>query len=42
MRIESFARALIVGLAAFASAAAFTAYFKPDILVELANLILCG
>jgi hypothetical protein len=35
-------RALIVGLVAFASAAAFSAYLKPGMLVEFANLILCG
>jgi hypothetical protein len=30
-----------VGVFAFVSAAAFTAYLKPGMLIEFANLILC-
>lgn len=30
-----------IALLAFASAAAFTAYLKPAMLVEFANLVLC-
>lgn len=30
-----------VGLLAFASAAAFSAYLKPGMLIEFANLVLC-
>jgi hypothetical protein len=34
-------KALLVGLFAFVTAAAFSAYLKPGMLVEFANLILC-
>lgn len=34
-------KALGVGLFAFVSAAAFSAYLKPGMLIEFANLILC-
>ena len=34
-------KALLVGAFAFATAAAFSAYLKPGMLVEFANLILC-
>ena len=34
-------KALVVGLAAFATAAAFSAYLKPGMLIEFANLVLC-
>jgi hypothetical protein len=33
--------ATIVAVVAFASAAAFTAYLKPAMLIEFANLVLC-
>jgi hypothetical protein len=32
----------LVGLFAFVSAAAFTAYLKPGMLIEFANLVLCS
>jgi len=32
----------IVAVASFASAAAFSAYLKPGMLIEFANLILCS
>lgn len=35
-------RALGVGLLAFVTAAAFSAYLKPGMLIEFANLILCS
>ena len=35
-------KAAIVGLAAFVTAAAFSAYLKPGMLIEFANLILCS
>ncbi len=34
--------ALAVGLFAFLTAAAFSAYLKPGMLVEFANLVLCS
>jgi len=34
--------ALLVAVFAFATAAAFAAYLKPGMLVEFANLVLCG
>ena len=34
--------ALPVGLFAFLTAAAFSAYLKPGMLVEFANLVLCS
>ena len=33
---------LLVGLASFVTAAAFSAYLKPGMLIEFANLVLCG
>jgi hypothetical protein len=35
-------RAVIVGTLSFMAAAAFTAYLKPGMLIEFANLVLCG
>jgi hypothetical protein len=35
-------RVLLVGAISFAVAAAFSAYLKPGMLVEFANLVLCG
>jgi hypothetical protein len=35
-------KSLAVGLVAFAAAAAFSAYLKPGMLVEFANLVLCS
>ncbi len=35
-------RALAVALFAFATAAAFSAYLKPGMLIEFANLVLCS
>ena len=34
-------KALGVGLLAFVTAAAFSAYLKPGMLIEFANLVLC-
>jgi hypothetical protein len=34
-------KALVVALFAFVTAAAFTAYLQPAMLVEFANLVLC-
>jgi hypothetical protein len=39
---QFWARAVIVAVAAFATAAAFSAYLKPGMLVEFANFILCS
>ena len=36
-----FWKTMAVGVLAFASAAAFTAYFRPGMLIEFANLVLC-
>jgi hypothetical protein len=35
-------KSLVVAAIAFATAAAFSAYLKPGMLVEFANLILCS
>jgi hypothetical protein len=35
-------KSLAVALVAFAAAAAFSAYLKPGMLVEFANLVLCS
>lgn len=35
-------KALLVMTVAFAAGAAFSAYLKPGMLIEFANLILCG
>ncbi len=35
-------KVLVVAMISFASAAAFSAYLKPGMLVEFANLLLCG
>ncbi len=35
-------QALLVALLAFVAAAAFSAYLKPGMLIEFANLVLCG
>lgn len=34
-------KAVVVGLLAFVTAAAFSAYLKPGMLIEFANLVLC-
>jgi nitrous oxidase accessory protein NosD len=34
-------KAAMVGLLAFVSAAAFSAYLQPGMLIEFANLVLC-
>jgi multisubunit Na+/H+ antiporter MnhF subunit len=36
------AKAMLVALLAFVTAAAFSAYLKPGMLIEFANLVLCG
>jgi len=33
---------LAVGLLAFSAAAAFSAYLKPNMLIEFANIVLCS
>jgi len=35
-------RATLVAVLAFVTAAAFSAYLKPGMLVEFANLVLCN
>jgi hypothetical protein len=35
-------KATAVALLAFVTAAAFSAYLKPGMLIEFANLVLCG
>jgi hypothetical protein len=35
-------KAIAVALLAFATAAAFSAYLKPGMLIEFANLLLCA
>ena len=35
-------KATLVGLLAFVTAAAFSAYLKPGMLIEFANLVLCN
>ena len=35
-------QSLAVGLLAFVAAAAFSAYLKPGMLIEFANLLLCS
>jgi len=37
-----FIKVLLVGVISFAAAAAFSAYLKPGMLVEFANLVLCS
>lgn len=34
-------KALLVGMLAFVTAAAFSAYLQPGMLIEFANLVLC-
>lgn len=40
--MKLWAKALAVGVFAFVTAAAFTAYLKPGMLIEFANLVLCS
>jgi len=42
MKLGLLLKALAVGLFAFLAAAAFSAYLKPGMLVEFANLVLCS
>ena len=35
-------KAVLVSAVAFVAAAAFSAYFQPAMLIEFANLLLCG
>jgi hypothetical protein len=35
-------KAIAVAVAAFAAAAAFSAYLRPGMLIEFANLVLCS
>jgi len=39
---EFWVKALAVALCAFVTAAAFSAYLKPAMLIEFANLVLCS
>ena len=42
MRLPSLlVKAIAVAVLAFATAAAFSAYLKPGMLIEFANLVLC-
>jgi hypothetical protein len=41
-RRSLFLKCLGVAVIAFTAAAAFSAYLKPGMLIEFANLILCG
>jgi len=40
--VSFFMKALLVGILSFVTAAAFSAYLKPGMLIEFANLVLCG
>ena len=40
--MKLWAKTLAVALLAFVTAAAFTAYLKPGMLIEFANLVLCS
>jgi hypothetical protein len=40
-RARLLVKACAVGAAAFVTAAAFSAYLKPGMLIEFANLLLC-
>jgi hypothetical protein len=40
--MKLWAKAAVAGVLAFATAAAFSAYLKPGMLVEFANLVLCS
>ena len=42
MKRAFFLKLVVVGMVSFAIAAAFSAYLKPGMLVEFANLMLCG
>ena len=35
-------KAVVVSVVAIVTAAVFTAYLKPGMLIEFANLVLCG
>ena len=37
-----FLKSLAVGLVTFVTAAAFSAYLQPGMLIEFANLVLCS
>ena len=41
LQTSLFIKALVVGILAFVTAAAFSAYLKPGMLIEFANLVLC-
>ena len=41
MRSPLFWKAALVGVVAFVTAAVFSAYLKPGMLIEFANLVLC-
>ena len=41
LKAPLFWKALVVGVVAFVTAAAFSAYLKPGMLIEFANLVLC-
>ena len=42
IRRDLFLRAMLVAVVSFAAAAAFSAYLKPGMLIEFANLVLCS
>ena len=41
-RKDLYVKILLVGLLSFVAAAAFSAYLKPGMLIEFANLVLCS
>jgi hypothetical protein len=41
IRRDLLVKSIVVAMICFASAAAFSAYLKPGMLVEFANLLLC-
>jgi hypothetical protein len=40
--VSLFVKACVVAAIAFVAAAAFSAYLKPGMLIEFANLVLCS
>ena len=42
IRRELMLKMTLVAVVSFASAAAFSAYLKPGMLIEFANLVLCS
>jgi hypothetical protein len=40
--VKLWVKAVLVGVFSFVAAAAFSAYLKPGMLIEFANLVLCS